>query len=243
MKDDLALAKLLDQSRLCNKIDAFVFSDFLDPRTTGVFFESAGDTSYNCYGAERKMVGFAPKGNELKYTDFPIAALRIECRGAKFNKMPTHRDFLGAVLALGIERTKVGDIIIEDDHAIVLVHRELAAYVCANLEKVGRVSVKITEQPLQEDFEQAQKKGKEIRVTVPSLRLDAVLGSAFKLSRAEAARFIESEKVSVNWRLVTKTSYAVCEGDRITLRGQGRAHITEIAGKSKKDRIIVRITL
>ena len=88
-----------------------------------------------------------------------------------------------------------------------------------------------------------QRQGKlpKKRFSVPSLRLDAVLGGALNISRGRTAEYIKGEKVFINWKKEISVSHTVKEGDMITLRGMGRVKINEIIGNTKKDRILLSV--
>ena len=110
---------------------------------------------------------------------------------------------------------------------------DIAQYICANLFKVGRTPVKCTLKDIT-GIDIAKKEVKEMFSTVPSLRLDCIVSSAFGLSRGNAKSLIEAEKVQLNWETATNASAMVHKGDMLSARGFGRAQINEIKGKTKK---------
>lgn len=152
--------------------------------------------------------------------------------------MLSHRDFLGALLGLGLKREMIGDIIYQGaEKAYVLLDKELASYVRFNLKKAGRYHLKIEELPLEElKSDLAPRRVKEIEGTVASLRLDAVSGLGFGLSRSKIAPLIRGEQVKINHQVVKQPSKPVQEGDLISLAGRGRVEVMEIRGKSRKGR-------
>ncbi len=149
-----------------------------------------------------------------------------------------HKDVLGALMGLGINRDRTGDILIFEDHFIIFIEVDLKDYILMSLEKVGRATVKGSVKASNE-IEQIEKAFKIKNDTVKSLRLDAVIAAFNNLSRSEAQKLIQSEKVKVNYRPVTSTSYEVEEGDMISVRGHGRFTIKAVDGLTKKDRIRV----
>lgn len=153
-----------------------------------------------------------------------------------------HRDVLGALMALGMERDTVGDIICGDGYAVLLCVPEMGGYIIENLTKAGRVGVHISEIGL----EQVPAGQEELTVktdTVASLRLDAVLCAAFGLSRAKASELIDSERVSVDHQLCSGPAKELTEGVLLSVRGLGRAKLLEVGGVSRKGRIFIRIGL
>ena len=150
---------------------------------------------------------------------------------------PSHRDFLGAILGLGIERECVGDIIVGEESFIYLT-RKIAPFVLQNLDKVGRLGVRLQEVPLHSVPEKNEPYN-EVNVSVASLRLDALIAGAFNISRSAAAQGIEAGYVSVNFLLCENPSQILNEGDLISFRGKGRAKIASLGGISKKGRQFV----
>lgn len=184
-----------------------------------------------CDGAERRMAAFhdgdAPE-------DFPIAALALKWN-AKFADAK-HRDLLGAVMGLGLERDATGDICMstEPGLAYLFCTEDVAGYIFANLESAGRASLKIE---YAQELKIAPPEGSEIRVTVQNLRLDAVLAAGYKLSRSEAQRLIAAGLVKLNHVPEERSDVRVGEGDLISARGCGRLRVDEIQGETRKGRI------
>lgn len=239
-EERLALAKVLD---LADDPRRKAYSDFLDPAKAGKFHELLSKRGINIHmfggyaSAERKMLGICPEYMELSDDDFPIDVLKLSYNN-RFSRELTHRDFLGSIMGMGIDRSRVGDIVVNDDGARVFVCREISGYIIANLERVGAAKVKVEAGAPDEVSEPA---GSELRLTVASLRLDAVISAAFRLSRSKAAGLIAGEKVFVNWAMTDSTSKLLAENDMITVRGLGRVRVMEIGGRTKKDRLAVKM--
>ena len=151
---------------------------------------------------------------------------------------PGHRDYLGAILGLGIERDRIGDILLFDDYAYVLCLSTVASAITQNLDKVGRTSVK-AEMIALSNVPVPERRVKNISFTVKSLRLDAVTGDMFGISRTTAAELIRIGAVSLNYSVCEKPDAPVREGDILSVRGKGKGRISEIGGRSKKDRLFV----
>ena len=150
---------------------------------------------------------------------------------------PGHRDYLGAVLGMGIGREWLGDIRIFEKTAYLFCLPSVQRHLLS-IDKVGRVSVKAESAALSEV--PAEKRKTESRsFSVMSLRLDAVLAGLFHLSRTEAARQITAGNVSVNYQETLKTDYPIREGDILSLRGAGKGRITGTGGTSRKGRLFV----
>ena len=212
------------------------FTDFLNPVEASALF-SVYKNKIRAFGgypdAERKIIGFGDVCDE----DFPVVALSVTC-DTRFNKPPGHRDYLGALLGLGLVRDKIGDIRCGENGAVVYAVRDIAGYITANLERVGKAAVKIAESVVFPDLNNNET---TVKINVASLRLDAVVSSAFKIARNKAAALIESEKVLVNWQIAAKPSKTLNQGDILTVRGYGRVKIGTEAGRTKKDRMILEV--
>ena len=241
-EERLFLAKVLDQAAFCCRRFEKTFTDFCDPAKLGMALSAMGlSAEYNIMvfggsmSCERNMIGFCPPYDTLEEKDFPIKAVEIKAN-AKFASQMSHRDFLGSVLGLGIERDKVGDIFVFESRAIVFASSDIADYIAANLERVGRNAVKCRVL-LAEDAQIPQSDGAEKYITVPSMRIDCIIGEVFNLSRSKASDIVAAEKVFINWNTVKNGAKTAKEGDIISVRGFGRVKIHEIKGKTKRDKI------
>lgn len=168
---------------------------------------------------------------------WPIQPVEISWR-PQFGT-PEHRDLLGALMALGFERERMGDIVLTEDKAYVFAEPEMAEYIVRSLEGAGRVTVKCRLTDGVPDL--PPPKGKIFRDTVASMRLDAVLAAGFSLSRSDAADQISRGKVFVNQAQQMRGDIVVGEGDLISLRGEGRLRVEAIEGETKKGRIALKL--
>lgn len=245
-EEKLWFAKALEQAYCCIRSYEPCFTDFSNPFQIGELISLLGynpefkSVAFGGFeGCERVMAGFFPEYMEIDESLFPIRAIKISYN-EKFSAKLSHRDFLGSVLGLGLTRDKVGDIIIEDGYAILLVKSDIADFILTNLERVAHTKVKNEEISL-ESLKGREEKGEEKAIIVSSLRVDAVLSGAFNLSRGKISELIAGGRAFVNWKEEPSASKNVNEGDIITLRGTGRIKIIEIKGKTKKDRFVLNI--
>ena len=163
---------------------------------------------------------------------------QIRCVHFKsFFGRPGHRDYLGAVLALGVGRERIGDIRIRGDEAWIFCLTAVEPLLL-DMDRAGRYTVKAESCPLS-DVPPEEYRRESVSFTVQSLRLDAVTGGLFRLSRSVAAEQIRLGTVSLNYSVCDKVDAPVREGDVISIRGKGKGSVTEIGGRSKKDRIFV----
>ena len=185
--------------------------------------------------AERKVCAFLPDWQEEDGWEPPFTALR--CRWQSGDKL-THRDFLGSILGQGIDREKVGDILVGDGVCDILVMEELRQYLLQSFDSAGRTKLKVEEIPLS-GLRVPEKQVKVIHDTVNSLRLDSVMATGFSLSRGKAADLISAGRVEVNHALCLKSDRTVGQGDTLTCRGLGKCVLTEVGGLSKKGRTMI----
>ena len=184
---------------------------------------------------ERSVCFFLPEYMEPDWFE-PGEYIRAFELKAAFGE-PGHRDYLGALLGMGIGREWLGDIWVSGSTAVVFCLPSVERHLLS-IDKVGRCTV--TAQPLALDTLPApERRVKEKSFSVQSLRLDAVIGGLFDLSRSEAAREIEEGLVSLNYSLCQKTDAPVREGDILALRGKGKGKILSFGGTSRKGRRFV----
>ena len=202
----------------------YTYSSFHSTETASLAYRVASENEVTMWGgtdnSERVVVRFGnPK--QLGYDeDFPIRIVCVKPKQEKFAGDMTHRDFLGAVLNLGIERDVVGDILISEHTAYLFVLEELADFVCLELDRVRRTAVKC--EPVKEIPAGLLPKLAEETVTVASPRLDAILAKAYHLSRGDAKSLFEAEKVTVNGRICTNQETVLKPNSKVSIRGFGK---------------------
>ena len=229
-----------DLARTAYQRGIAVFSDFLNLNELNIFQSLRGEFSYletETFGgyelAERQIAVFRPEA-PVFYADYPVKCLKITPLNAKFAEELNHRDYLGAVLNLGIDRACLGDILMEEDAAYLFCLERMADFIRDNLTRIRHTSVYV-EQVEAENFHY-EPKYKEVSGTVASVRLDKLLALAFNASRSSLTGLIEGGKVFVNGKLVTSNGYEPKEGDLISVRGMGRFRFRGTGGQSKKGR-------
>ena len=191
-------------------------------------------------GAERRVAAFYAD-DPPEAADWPIRALRLHWNG-KF-ATPGHRDLLGAVMGLGIEREMTGDIAMGEYRgapcAYLFALAEVADYIAANLDGAGRAALKVA--VAAETPALAPPEGESLRLTVQQQRLDAVLAAACRLSRGEAQRLIAAGLVKLNHVPQLRPDARLNEGDLISARGYGRVKVTAFQGESRRGRQVVQV--
>jgi RNA-binding protein YlmH len=215
------------------------FSDFLDMNEQSLLLQSfRGPVQPELYGgydfAERKIAVFS----EIPAA-CPVSWLEVRPAYPKFTEKLGHRDFLGSILGLGLERSCIGDILLEDTTARFICLDRVKDFILQEFHQVRHTSVRVQEIELPETL--AQPKFEVIHGTVSSLRLDAVISLAFKLSRSQSCTLIESGQVYINSRLNTSNGAVLKDGDMISVRHKGKFIFVDSQNKSKKNKCMVEI--
>jgi RNA-binding protein YlmH len=156
------------------------------------------------------------------------------------SRVLSHRDYLGSILGLGIERRLTGDILVRDDGADIFIVPEIADFLLREYHQAGRAAVK-TSLVAAGDVIIPETRCEIIKDTVSSVRLDSVVSSAFRISRNTAADAVRSGLVSVDHAECLKVDAKVEEGSVLVLKGKGKAMLEEIGNESKKNRTWIRI--
>jgi len=229
----------------CFRRDVPTNTDFLNLSEQTIFQNVSGmlpPVRYVLSGgfesSERKVVCFLPSYEE-ELQDPPYDCMKISPVNKKFAEELSHRDYLGAIMNLGIERAMLGDIVIKDGIAYVFVLKKMSRYLTENLTTIRHTSIlaEVTEdagEVLKPEFE-------EIQGTVSSIRLDSIVALCGRLSRTKAAAYIESEKVFVNGQVVTNVSRTLKDGETISVRGIGKFKFDSAGGQTKKGRTVVTL--
>lgn len=245
MEHEEILKRALDLARRCENRGVPANTGFLTPAERYALEHEPGLKGANpvFHGgypeAERTMAFFLPDWMEADALDVSahICALRLT---AAFGE-PGHRDYMGAILGMGVGREWVGDILVEGSEAIVLCQPSVLRHLLS-IDKVGRCGVRAEQIPLSE-IPRRERRCEERRFTVMSPRLDAVAAGLFRLSRTECAREIALGALSLNYSECLKPDAPVREGDVLSLRGAGKGRVAEIGGSSRKGRLFVTAEL
>ena len=224
----------------------FVFTDFLDMSQLSAFYSLERDLEYvgttvsgGTEGCERCMVRFGSP-DSLGYDEaFPIVLLHISPVQKKFSDTLTHRDFLGSVIGLGIERTKLGDIIVRDNEGYIFVSESISEYILENLSKVKHTNVRVKK--CLDIPEAVAPKFSEESIIVSSNRLDAIIARVYKLSRDLAVRYISEGKVFLSGRQMTENAKQLKAGDIVSVRGKGKFIFEGEGGNTRKDKLYINI--
>lgn len=258
-EDKLLIAKIEDKARLCSENSMITSSSFLDMHERSVVsgmrlqYPDIKMIFYGVFdGAERSIAVFLPEYIEAENEeqlcrffaenpeDNPLSVVELE--KDKFSSALSHRDYLGALMGLGIRREMTGDIIVGESGCKMAVLAKIAPFIVENLDKAGRGTLKAKIIPALQVGESEKASGIPDSFTVSSMRLDSVIKNAFRVSRGDAAAAVESGIVFVNDIECTKPDKKIAAGDKVVFRRKGRIIVEDCSSVSKKGRVIVEIT-
>ncbi|MBQ8596734.1 MAG: hypothetical protein IJ409_02985 [Lachnospiraceae bacterium] len=246
--EELLKKRFAELARKCYQNNQYTFTDFLSLADMAGFYEMEQELSYVPYTiwggselCERVMVRF---GSEefLGYEEtFPITCLEISPLAQKFADSLSHRDFLGALMNLGIERSTLGDIFIVGNAGYLFCLDKMAAYIIENLTRVKHTTVmcKTVEAPAA----LAESDKQEAVIQIASKRVDGVIAKVYKLSRSDSLELFRQKKIFINGRLCENNSQLLKEQDKVSVRGYGKFEFAEELNISKKGKLNARVLL
>ncbi len=213
--------ELADRAR---QSGVYTYTSFHSSETAGLAYDAADESEITMWGgtenSDRVVIRFGDPEKLFYEEDFPIRILCVRPKQEKYADKLTHRDFLGAILNLGIERDVVGDILVENSSAYFFVLEEMADYIRSNLERVRHTAVVCN--TVDEVPPDCLPKLCEETVTVSSPRLDAIIAKVYHLSRGEAKALFDAEKIILNGK-VCRNPETILKGDcRVSARGYGK---------------------
>ena len=221
----------------------YTYTPFLGLAEQQVFYAVEREVSYAGVGmeggaplCERKIIRFGDSGYEEEY---PIAAVEIMPRTPKFAEKLTHRDFLGAVMNLGIERDITGDIFLREQGAILFCHETIVDYIIENLDRVRHTNVVC--KPVEGEVLARSAEPERISVTVSSVRADGVISKVYNLSREESRELFNNGRIFINGIQTENGACQLKEEDAVTVRGFGKFIYYGQTGVSKKGKSRVEV--
>lgn len=249
-EEQLLQRRFQDLANMAYNRGIVLFTDFLNLYEQSLFFsiknELPGIKYFESGGysdAERKMFCFCGDTsiNNIDEVSFPISCLHITPNNPKFSDKLSHRDILGAVLNLGIDRSKIGDIIVDNNESYLFCCLSIYEYIINELTRIKHTQVSASLIDIQDFI--YEPKLKPVTGTVSSVRLDSILAVAFNGSRSSLSGLIAAGKIFVNGRSILSNSYNLKENDIISVRGYGRFIYAGVINQTKKGRYLVKVLL
>lgn len=253
MENRLLLNIIEDKYRRFQKNYSITFTDFFDmmqQSSADKFVKNHAKEGVFWYGgyegADRKKIIFVPDymdvNGEKDIFDFflnspelcPLVLLdvKLKAKGVKLR----HSDYLGSLLSLGIKREKTGDILVFDDGAQIIVSEEIAPYLAENYTSAGKTPLSVTVEKI-DKLKLSEIKVEKLKLPLASPRLDNAISAVFGLSRKNASEAISAGLVFVNSMENKKPDYVLKDGEKLVLRGKGKAIYRGVSGTSRKGRV------
>lgn len=231
--------RLLELARRSYMQGVYTFTPFLGLSEQQAYHEIRDQLSYAGCGmdggsplCERKIIRFGDVENWGYVDDYPIACMRIEPFNFKFAEKMTHRDFLGAIMNLGIERDTIGDIFVQEKEAYLFCLESIVSYLSEQLVQVRRTRVKclVCEIPAKLTTPSLE----QVILSVASPRIDGVIAKLYNMARSQSQELFGAGRVYINGRLTENPSTILKEGDVVTVRGYGRFVYRGEQGETRK---------
>lgn len=247
MEEEQILRKrFLDLAKKAYRQNLYCYTGFLSMAEQSVLGAMGRDLAFvevrlfgGREGCDRQMAEFGSEKDFGYPGEFPIALLHVSPKQEKFADKLTHRDFLGAILNLGLERDVIGDILVSGKDAYVFCSEQMAPFLCENLDRIKHTAV--TCEPAGEiPVEIAVRKEERLLLTA-SERADAVIAALCGKSRSQVTEMFRRKLIFINGREADNSSYFLKPGDRIAVRGFGEAVYQGVEGETKKGRCRVRM--
>lgn len=240
--------RLRDLSDKAFRQGIFTFTGFLGLAEQDVFWQEEPKLRYAGYkleggfeAADRVVIRFGSE-EELGYEmDFPISCIHICPNTRRFADELSHRDFLGALMNLGIERGTIGDIKVGEKQAYLFCMDTIAEFICENLSQVKHTHV--TCALTREYGDIPREEPVPVSIQVQSLRVDAVLAKVYNMSREKSLELFRSGKVYVDGRLCENNSRQLKSRETVNARGYGKFVLTGELRKTRKGKLAVDVAV
>lgn len=244
--EQILKGRLMDLAKRAYTQNIYTYSNFLSLEELGIVYEMAEELSYipmeangGYESAQRQIIGFGSEEIFGYPGEFPISVIKITPLMEKFSDTLSHRDYLGSIMNLGIERDTLGDILIKDKTAYLICLNSIAEYIMENLTKIKHTNVKC--EITSSDIPELKPTFREENFPVASLRLDGIIAQLTKCSRKETLSFFTDKKVTLNGKITGRNSITLKEGDVFSVRGYGKFIFEGAGGNTKKGKIYVHI--
>ena len=240
-ENELTKKRLTELSHRAFEKGYTTFSDFLNLEEISLLKSLHTESEYNLYGgydnADRCVASFG----ECEEYQYPISCIKIEPANQKFADELSHRDFLGALMNLGLNRSTLGDIIVTNNTGYLFCLNSIKEYILQNLDRIKHTTVRCTESVLPAEI--AEKKPEPVELTVSSQRVDIIVAAVFKLSRNTVTQLVNQEKVFINSKIAYKESLTLKSGDIVSVRGKGKFIFDGEIRQTKNNNSVIGIRL
>lgn len=243
-EDDLLRRRFLDLAERSFSGNRYTNTGFLNPAEQNIYWQMHAELSYasaalygGYEGSERNILRFGSEETTGYEMPYPVACVAAEPLVRKFADDLSHRDFLGALMNLGIERSMLGDILIKDNCGYIFCMEQMAEYIAEHLDKVKHTNVRCS--IAQETPEAVKPTLEEVRLNISSNRCDSIVAKLYHLSRTQSLDLFRAQKIAVNGRLCENNSGTLKNGDIVSVRGLGKFIYSGGERETKKGRLSV----
>ena len=251
--DKILIANVLDKIKIVQKRNIYECTSFLNMREQELIRKILQTRNYTNYeffggaeGTERKIL-FIYSEKIMQYEaekerikNAEINCLNIDLPKEEYGKY-THKTYLGAIMKLGVKREMIGDIIVTNQGAQIIIKKDIEKFLMTNISLLTRFKKATIEISELNTLKFIEPKKEIKRIVIPSMRLDAIVSEIARCSRNDASRLLEEERVFVNFQEEISGSKKIKEGDIITIRGKGRFKINKILNETKSKKLAVEI--
>ena len=246
--DKLLLARVLDQKRICSSKNKITNTVFLNSKEQMLVKKSVKlENSFEFGGienAERKIIVFFPEKltEEIakKNVGSIVSCIRIDLPNENFGKFE-HKMYLSALMKIGLERERIGDILVEEQGADIIILKNNIDYTIQSLRELTRFKKANIYEISLEEIREKKENFEEIQIVISSMRIDSLVSEIAGCSRSKALEYVEDERVFINYEVVSKTSKMVNIGDIVTIRGKGKFIVFENLRSTRSGNIVLLI--
>ncbi|MCZ2490766.1 RNA-binding protein [Dellaglioa carnosa] len=224
-----------------------VLTHFLNPREAHIatyLLGQSDEISMKLFGgtkdAERRRLLFYPAYFDVQDSDFDLQLIEIKYP-VKFATLK-HGQILGTLANAGLDREVLGDIVTDGQQWQVVVEKKMADYLINQIDRIGKIKVSLEEVSFSQIVSVTDEWQSQSEL-VASLRIDSVISAVYNMSRQNAKNLVNSEKVSLNWQVISKPDYELAEFDVLSIRGFGRIKLDLVAGMTRKDKYKLELSV
>ncbi len=262
LDEKFILARLADKIKICKTSNKIVNTEFLNIYKIELIKKELirlKEKNYLLFGgyenAEYKILILYPEKFKEEFNLYLnsqhsrivendlhniIKAIKIKLPKELIGKYE-HRDYLSAIMKFGLARERIGDIIVHDDGAYIIVLNENVEYLKNSLKELIRFRKAEIDIIDIEEIKVKPNQFEEIKISISSKRLDNLISEISRISRKQANELLNNERIFINSKIETKASKEIKEGDILVIRGKGKFKIEEFIGNNKKGKIVTKI--
>lgn len=240
------LSHVKDLADRCYKNNHYTYTDFLSQGEQSEILKIEKELNFLPHrffggneGCERQMLRFGSEEMLGYDEEFPIRCLKVSPLSEKYSDELTHRDFLGALMNLGIERAVIGDIIVREHTGYIFFEEGMSEFLCENLNKVKHTNVRC--EVCESCPEEARPKFSNEELNIPSGRADAVVAEVFRLSRSRSQELFKNGNIFINGKQCENSSAILREGTTVSVRGYGKFIYDGMLAETRKGRLRVAV--